>query len=334
MKGQHRPAGSEEELARRYRRWLLAYPATYRAERGDELIGVLLDRAQPEQVRPRPAEALDLVRGGLIARTRSAIRSPSARAWQQALAVITVVLPGLLALHGMRHLVVAARVLTSEDPALSWSWYRAAVIVDWPVRAAWLVVFLAVLLRLPRAAALLAAGAVAGEAWFLTTLVGGRSGWTLEAQIPWLALGVVAVMLLLRPTNLHDGLARIGRRPLLAMTAVLAGATAWDMWNRGRPDLLTQFAAIALVLVAAKPWRMDRVGWRIGVAALALLLVLRIESVAHRLFRDHHTTVADLAVELTICLAAPVMVVAVSALAADLASRTRRRLTTPGTPGH
>jgi hypothetical protein len=57
-------------LARRYRRWLLAYPADYRRERGDELIGTLLDLAGPGRARPHPLDVLDLLRAGLARRLR------------------------------------------------------------------------------------------------------------------------------------------------------------------------------------------------------------------------------------------------------------------------
>ena len=41
-----------DRLERRYRRWLLACPAEYRRERGDELVATLLDLAGPNRTRP------------------------------------------------------------------------------------------------------------------------------------------------------------------------------------------------------------------------------------------------------------------------------------------
>jgi DNA-directed RNA polymerase specialized sigma24 family protein len=52
-------------LARRYRRLLFAYPDSYRRQRGDELLGTLLDTARPGQRRPTVADAADLMLGGL-----------------------------------------------------------------------------------------------------------------------------------------------------------------------------------------------------------------------------------------------------------------------------
>nr|WP_221378925.1 hypothetical protein [Actinoplanes polyasparticus] len=52
-------------LARRYRRWLLAYPRTYRHERGPEILATLLDAADPGRSRPAAREAALLLRYGL-----------------------------------------------------------------------------------------------------------------------------------------------------------------------------------------------------------------------------------------------------------------------------
>ncbi|GIF23950.1 hypothetical protein BJ973_004563 [Actinoplanes tereljensis] len=51
-------------LARRYRRWLLAYPRTYRHERGPEILATLLDAADPGRSRPAAREAALLLRHG------------------------------------------------------------------------------------------------------------------------------------------------------------------------------------------------------------------------------------------------------------------------------
>ncbi|MCU7728154.1 hypothetical protein ODJ79_30935 [Actinoplanes sp. KI2] len=52
-------------LARRYRRWLLAYPRGYRRERGPEILATLLDAAGPDRSRPPAREAALLLRHGL-----------------------------------------------------------------------------------------------------------------------------------------------------------------------------------------------------------------------------------------------------------------------------
>ncbi|SCF44186.1 hypothetical protein [Micromonospora saelicesensis] len=60
------------DLERRYLRLLRAYPADYRRARGAEIVGTYLDLAAPEQRWPAPADAADLVRGGLRQRLRAA----------------------------------------------------------------------------------------------------------------------------------------------------------------------------------------------------------------------------------------------------------------------
>ncbi|MEO3817143.1 GlsB/YeaQ/YmgE family stress response membrane protein [Plantactinospora sp. B24E8] len=57
-------------LVRRYRRLLRIYPAGYRAERGDEIVGTYLDLVDPKRRWPSPADAADLLRGGLRERLR------------------------------------------------------------------------------------------------------------------------------------------------------------------------------------------------------------------------------------------------------------------------
>lgn len=55
-------ASPPDRLERRYRRWLLAYPAEYRRERGDELAATLLDLADPERTRPAFPEVVAILR--------------------------------------------------------------------------------------------------------------------------------------------------------------------------------------------------------------------------------------------------------------------------------
>ncbi|WP_405430423.1 hypothetical protein [Micromonospora sp. NBC_00617] len=60
------------DLERRYLWLLLAYPAEYRRSRGAEIVGTYLDLAAPGRRWPAPADAADLLRGGLRQRVRAA----------------------------------------------------------------------------------------------------------------------------------------------------------------------------------------------------------------------------------------------------------------------
>ena len=90
-------------LETRYRRLLLTYPADYRAERGDEIVGTLLDAARPGQRIPSVREAAALLAGGL--RTRSDI---AARGGGRALVTDAVRLGAVLLLAHM--LGIGARI--------------------------------------------------------------------------------------------------------------------------------------------------------------------------------------------------------------------------------
>ncbi|MEV0424995.1 hypothetical protein [Micromonospora sp. NPDC050495] len=77
-------------LAHHYRRLLLAYPRPYRRERGEELLGLLLDTNPPGRTRPTVAAALNLLRNGL----RCRLGRPASRtvvAW----AALTALICGL-----------------------------------------------------------------------------------------------------------------------------------------------------------------------------------------------------------------------------------------------
>jgi len=78
-------------LERRYRTLLRAYPAGYRAERGDEIVGTLLDGAADGRRRPGLREAASLILGGL--RTRLGTnRLPQPMLWQHALHLAAVLM--------------------------------------------------------------------------------------------------------------------------------------------------------------------------------------------------------------------------------------------------
>jgi hypothetical protein len=83
-------------LERGYRRLLACYPARFRGEHGEELVGVLLAGARDGQRRPGLAESASLLRSALGMRLRPDA-SPAARAgWADALAVFSLAGPVFL----------------------------------------------------------------------------------------------------------------------------------------------------------------------------------------------------------------------------------------------
>lgn len=83
-------------LERRYRRLLAWFPAKHRREYGEEMIGVLLASAPEGRRRPRLADAVDLMTGGLRARLRRRGGGLSDAHWPDSLAVCSVGLPVML----------------------------------------------------------------------------------------------------------------------------------------------------------------------------------------------------------------------------------------------
>jgi hypothetical protein len=71
-------------LERRYRRWMVTYPAAYRRERESEILGTLLEAARPGQERPSVRESAALLVGGLRTGARLAARTPG-RLWADGL---------------------------------------------------------------------------------------------------------------------------------------------------------------------------------------------------------------------------------------------------------
>ncbi|HEV7898452.1 MAG TPA: hypothetical protein VGP31_11475 [Planosporangium sp.] len=64
----HAMSEASDQLARRYRRLLWAYPRAYRRERGAEMIDTLLAAAMPGRRRPAARERVNLLRHGLRGR--------------------------------------------------------------------------------------------------------------------------------------------------------------------------------------------------------------------------------------------------------------------------
>jgi uncharacterized protein (TIGR03382 family) len=113
--GGHDDAGRLERRAR----WLLrAYPAAYRADRGEEIIGTLLEAVPPGQDWPPSREAVALVAAGLRARRAANLRQGLAASLRQVAvagaAVYLVQLPAL----GLGAVVFTAR--REHLPFLFW----------------------------------------------------------------------------------------------------------------------------------------------------------------------------------------------------------------------
>ena len=88
-------AGGLEGSYRRLLRW---YPSSYRTRHEEEILGVLMDAAQPGQRRPGARESVDLLWSALKIRIRMTLRGADSQHWQAALALVGVLLPLLMLL--------------------------------------------------------------------------------------------------------------------------------------------------------------------------------------------------------------------------------------------
>jgi hypothetical protein len=134
------PGSATTPLERRYRHWLLAYPADYRRERGDELIGTLLDLADPGRRRPRPTEVAALLRSALAQR----LVPPAPQALGRVLAALALVLALPPAFSLLASVAAVPDVCSTVlAPARSGAVCPRPFILNW-VGWAWLAVLLAV----------------------------------------------------------------------------------------------------------------------------------------------------------------------------------------------
>jgi hypothetical protein len=269
-------------LERSYRRLLRAYPRSYRAEREEELVGVLLDGATPGQRRPTVGDAVDLARGGLAARWHSAGRWSASDPWAEAGRLAGIVLAVLLAAGSMRIGVAIVRTATSE-------WDLPLPAVDlvgqgWYAPAAWLVVVLLLAVGWTRAVAVAAWAAVAVRVVSLVDLASpSEPAWASGSpsvalpHVPYLVIGLAAAVLLSQPARLRS---TIGARSRVCFAAAVVAIlvlhalaawfdprVGWQPWTS-----LASFALLGWWAVGASANRLARL--RIGARTGALLLIV------------------------------------------------------------
>jgi hypothetical protein len=128
-------SSEQARLERGYRRILACYPRSFRRDNEGEILAVLLDTAEPGQVRVGLAEAWDLIRGGVRMRLWPAMPRPRA-----VRAAVTLMLAGaaaelaalltVIATLGSVRAAVAARDTAAAHALLV---HQVAVMVGAPV---------------------------------------------------------------------------------------------------------------------------------------------------------------------------------------------------------
>jgi len=175
-------------LERRYQRLLQWYPPEFREQYGAEILGVLMDGAEPGQSRPRLGEVVDVVQAAIMRRMGAVRTATGAGAW----------LPAAAAVGTLAAVLVLARQARPAVEGGVWSWRFAeqapiTVIgtVGWARLAGWLLIVVALAVGKRSVAAAVAGMAVVAELAMLVIGVGDPSGagWQL------LLAAVVAVLL-------------------------------------------------------------------------------------------------------------------------------------------
>ena len=134
----NRPDPERAALERRYRRLLRCYPSGQR----EEMLGVLLAAARPGQRAPGARQTVNLVACGLAIRARRAL---AAGPWQDALAVVSLIIPVLMLIVAILDVAVVVRqqcgdrsCLPAGDPVLAASaWCRSSAGPRWCWPAGW-----------------------------------------------------------------------------------------------------------------------------------------------------------------------------------------------------
>jgi hypothetical protein len=233
----------------RYRFLLRAYPRSYRAVRGDEMLDVLLAAEEQRGRWSLLPEAATLVGHGLVARVRQSagLRVPAS------VGVAGVALALLLAVLGAAQLSqMGLRGLGLDGYPHAWQVWRVWVDPRWPIQVAWVATAGALVLRRYRLAVLLAWTAVLLHGWLV--LAGIATGWSLwwvgavgpawfisvnATQASWFVLTVTAALLLGGPARARRGVEAfpVGRwaHVLVAgvVGCVLAGVAAPVVFRLG-----------------------------------------------------------------------------------------------------
>lgn len=110
-------------LERRYRRFLALYPKSFRAEREEEMVAVLMQGADPDQTRPRVSEAADLVAHGVRRRASAPFRGPGRRPLDCERAHANLMVPARI-VFALISLIVSLAIVAAHNwqPWGGWLW--------------------------------------------------------------------------------------------------------------------------------------------------------------------------------------------------------------------
>ncbi|HEX6498202.1 MAG TPA: hypothetical protein VF054_04125 [Micromonosporaceae bacterium] len=273
------PVADHVALARRYRRLLLAYPPGWRAARGDEILGTLLDTARPGQRRPGGADVADLLAGAARAWLRTAHCDDLADGVAIAAPIALALAAGLSA---ALWLIVEPSGPATTAPIGYAGWLLAAVV--WtalgpaPGRVAAAGALAATGLAVPAAAV---TSAYRPPLWTVLTLTalgtlalgatGGGAPGRGRATVPLGALVAVGVFAVLPAAHRTDGYYQsvvVAAGTTVALAVAGTGAVAVVRAARRQPARPWLWASLLLALPGgwlgpepARVWRFGLAGW-------------------------------------------------------------------------
>ncbi|MET8151291.1 hypothetical protein ACIBSW_31740 [Actinoplanes sp. NPDC049668] len=181
---------AHDELEGRYRRLMAAYPLRHRREYEEEMVGVLLAGAEPEQRRPSARDRADILVNALAVRVRGWAGDLGDPAWRRAASAVQVVGALFLLIVGIRWVL----------PGLTF--YPGVDALEIARPAVWAVVFALALAGLRRLAAGIALAGALVEIAHVAQWYGYspsqvlRSSWLVTVALlvavcsAWLAVGV------------------------------------------------------------------------------------------------------------------------------------------------
>ncbi len=274
-------------LERRYRRLLRCYPPGQR----EEMLGVLLDTARPGQRIPGVRQTVNLVACGLAIRARRAL---AGQPWQDALAVVSLILPVLMLIIAALDFAVAVRhevTIDAYPPGIPF--WRLGLVPDLgrpaTVLAGWLAVTLLGLTGRRRTAAVIASALLALALVNPLTEIVHLTGdgyvtvplFMYTASVSPVVLASLAACSLAFSAGPRRGLAITGRRRACLMIAGLSAVFGYSAvvylvspsasWDGFGPLILD---VLAIVVAAAATRVPGAVGWRVAVLVAGPMLVL------------------------------------------------------------
>ncbi|MEV6298398.1 hypothetical protein AB0M02_03225 [Actinoplanes sp. NPDC051861] len=269
------------DLEFHYRRLLRVYPAGHRAAYEEEMIGVLMDGAEPGRRLPSPADTLDLLRAGLTVRLGRSFNLQRGTGWRDAAAVTGLLIALALAAIATGRFLNGLSLLARFDDPLRAYGMNGVLLIDPAARSIiWVLVSGAALLGLRHIAAVLAASGILIELATVFFWV-GVAPWQ-SLRLTWaptvavLAFAAFATAVRARPAPAVLG--RRGMRWIVAATAFVVVTQVVLTAGSGRISVpfstsVLEFWIPLVLLIAAVRSARPAVRRRVAVLAFASLTV-------------------------------------------------------------